>query len=79
MTKLKRINLINVYVSASNAKAYNHLVHCHYSGFDFKQTTELLKDVGYYVPEDLYNAFNKLHEIAFDLDVGHRSEEIAED
>jgi len=73
---MELINFVNPNSSEDDMKAYNTLVHCSCAGFGFEQTTQLLRNINYYVPEDLYTAFTTVQDIAMNLDIGPRRVEV---
>jgi hypothetical protein len=69
---MKIINFVN---PSNTWEAYSLLVQCCYSGFQYEQTSDYLKGLGYYIPEDQFIVFNELQDIMFDLDIGNRQNE----
>lgn len=64
---MKLINFINPAIDEENAGAYDILVTCSIYGYQYSQTDEMLREHGYYVPENLYNAIGKVLDIDMDL------------
>ena len=52
------------------------LTHCLMSGFKYPQTKQYLEDLGYYIPEDQFNAMKQVLDIQVDLDIGLRRKEL---
>jgi len=69
------MKIINFIAPWQTKEAYGLLVTCSYSSFDYAQTAEYLRDLGYYLPEDQYKVFNTLQNIMVDLDIGNRQDE----
>ena len=72
---MKIINFINPACTEDNLQAYSGVVTASFSGFGYKQTSEMLANSGWYIPEDQYLAMNELLNIQTDLDIGTRQEE----
>jgi len=66
-TRVNTVKLINFVAPANTQEAYDLLVHCSFAGFDYNQTKRHMKELGYYVPEDMYIAFTKVLDISTDL------------
>lgn len=69
------INFINPASTRENSRAHSLLVECAVCGFNYQQTDEMLRETGFYVPEDQYRIFQQLLDIQTDLDIGLRQAE----
>jgi len=56
-------------------EAYGVLATCCVSGFCYEDVVDLLGNLGYYIPEDQYDAFAVVIDIQIDLDIGGRQDE----
>ncbi len=70
---MKIINFVN---PNTTMDGYKLLVHCVFSGFDYKDTKFYMDREGFYLPEDQFNAFKSCCDIMLDLDIGTRQEEV---
>jgi len=69
------MNVINFHNPVLTQAGYSLLLQCLSIGFSYEQSADHLKRIGYYVPEDQFNAFNDVLNIMMDLDIGSRQEE----
>ena len=63
------INFINPNL---NRDIYELLVTCSTSGFLFDQTSRILKEKGYFITKEQYEAFNVILDEMLELDIGEK-------
>lgn len=71
MSKLKPINFIG-----KLDKSNYLLIDCIMAGFGYIQTSDMLKSIGYYIPEDQFISYKRVLDIQIDLDIGTRRNEL---
>lgn len=69
---MKTVNMIG------KCQGWNYLVQMISTGLSFEQTKEVMHKLGYYVPEDQFNAVNAAIDIQIDLQIGKRQYEAME-
>lgn len=72
---MKILNIINPHHTDKDKQAWQTLIYCISSGFEYDQTKEWLEEDGIYIPEDQFDALNKALDIMVGLDIGERQEE----
>lgn len=66
---MKIINFIN---PVRTTEGYDTLVQCVMAGFEYQQTNQTLRGLGYYIPEDQFKAFEEVLNIMVAMDIGDR-------
>lgn len=74
---MQLINFVAPWITPANRKAYKLLVHCSICEFQYPQTRDLLRGIGYYIAEDQYSAFRVFQDICIDLSIGLRRTEVS--
>lgn len=57
---------------SNTLEAYNRLVYCVSSGFEYEPTYRYLMEIDYYIPEDQFKVFEELFNIMVEMDIGDR-------
>ncbi len=70
------MNLINIVAPNQTQAAWNVLMDCIARDFDFEQTHEDLRSIGYYLPRDQFEAMRKAFDANLDMVIGNRKEEV---
>lgn len=69
---MKILNFISQKHSAGVSFVFSRAV----CGFPYEQVAKEMSDLGYYIPEDQYQALQVVLDIQIDLDIGSRQDEL---
>ncbi len=72
---MNKLKLVNVVAPWNDTVGWSLIMHCVSCGFEYKQTSEFMRNNGYCMPQDLFDLFNSLFDVTMDVEVGSRQGE----